>query len=480
MTHAFVTPCVFVQSFSSFNLRYIGLAYFCLLYPITIGTLGVLILWRTYKRNRLYILAIKKIKKGYDDEDDSEVDDSDDDGHDDDLGNDDQSDLKKFQLNLAITDRGGSGNSKHQNIEEINVQKIVFDKENLEEDPVKKLQEDYDKLKFTDKTPHSVDELTNEARNETIFPGIQVVGIPKVRIIVEKPKDDHEKEDPETSPENKKEKKDEKNGSFLKTDGFYEVVEKVTQSSSEDEGNLDQITKLLLEDERKEKWCDEREKKAFITALQQALLSSHGYHSNQVIRNTDDIQEKEMVPNEGKIPKVELLPEEYESNFLKSLSALEVSSPEEIGLTFVHGDGLAKGAKFLYENYEQELWYWEIIETFWKLLITSGIVLTGKVTRSTIGISSVISGKMFFLLLWLPTYTSLHHSFTLHLSVRPFIYLIPAIHLFQVSICSSIIHPSIFPSIHPPTYSFIHLSSISHWTERKIASRFLAPKLFLG
>ena len=54
--------------------------------------------------------------------------------------------------------------------------------------------------------------------------------------------------------------------------------------------------------------------------------------------------------------------------------------------------------RFLSENYNCHSWYWELIETVRKVILTSGLILVGGESRSYIGLACVISGiyGMFF------------------------------------------------------------------------------------
>ena len=53
---------------------------------------------------------------------------------------------------------------------------------------------------------------------------------------------------------------------------------------------------------------------------------------------------------------------------------------------------IIKGLQFLYENYKARSWYWELIETSRKVIVTSGLILVGQDSRSYIGLAWVIAG----------------------------------------------------------------------------------------
>ena len=54
---------------------------------------------------------------------------------------------------------------------------------------------------------------------------------------------------------------------------------------------------------------------------------------------------------------------------------------------------LALGLRFLYENYSDRCWFWEAIDLFRKVILTSGSVLFGYQSRWAVGITAMISGK---------------------------------------------------------------------------------------
>lgn len=48
--------------------------------------------------------------------------------------------------------------------------------------------------------------------------------------------------------------------------------------------------------------------------------------------------------------------------------------------------------RFIYENYNERSWYWEIVETIRKLILTSGLSLIGAEGRTYIGMAAMASG----------------------------------------------------------------------------------------
>ena len=47
---------------------------------------------------------------------------------------------------------------------------------------------------------------------------------------------------------------------------------------------------------------------------------------------------------------------------------------------------------FLYENYNEDAWYWELVEVTRKLVLTCGIILIGRESRAYVGLASICSG----------------------------------------------------------------------------------------
>lgn len=53
---------------------------------------------------------------------------------------------------------------------------------------------------------------------------------------------------------------------------------------------------------------------------------------------------------------------------------------------------IVEGMRFIYENYNERCWYWEIVETIRKLILTSGLSLIGAEGRTYIGMAAMASG----------------------------------------------------------------------------------------
>lgn len=53
---------------------------------------------------------------------------------------------------------------------------------------------------------------------------------------------------------------------------------------------------------------------------------------------------------------------------------------------------LISGMSFLYENYKDDAWYWELVEVVRKLILTCGIILIDRESRAYVGLASICSG----------------------------------------------------------------------------------------
>ena len=53
---------------------------------------------------------------------------------------------------------------------------------------------------------------------------------------------------------------------------------------------------------------------------------------------------------------------------------------------------IVEGVRFIYENYNERCWYWEIVETIRKLILTSCLSLIGAEGRTYIGMAAMASG----------------------------------------------------------------------------------------
>jgi len=61
---------------------------------------------------------------------------------------------------------------------------------------------------------------------------------------------------------------------------------------------------------------------------------------------------------------------------------------------------LISGLGFLFLNYKTRSWYWELVETARKVILTSGLIFVGQESRSYIGLALVITGMYGFLFAW--------------------------------------------------------------------------------
>ena len=61
---------------------------------------------------------------------------------------------------------------------------------------------------------------------------------------------------------------------------------------------------------------------------------------------------------------------------------------------------LISGMGFLFVNYKSRSWYWELVETARKVILTCGLVFVGQESRSYIGLALVITGMYGFLFAW--------------------------------------------------------------------------------
>ena len=65
------------------------------------------------------------------------------------------------------------------------------------------------------------------------------------------------------------------------------------------------------------------------------------------------------------------------------------------------GMEMISGLRFLFENYKHRSWYWELVETSRKVILTSGLILVGQESRSYIGLAWVIAGMYGMLFSWI-------------------------------------------------------------------------------
>ena len=59
---------------------------------------------------------------------------------------------------------------------------------------------------------------------------------------------------------------------------------------------------------------------------------------------------------------------------------------------FEHQGTKQSGLRFLYENYHSRCWYWELVETVRKVILTSGLIFVGGESRAYIALALLLSG----------------------------------------------------------------------------------------
>ena len=65
------------------------------------------------------------------------------------------------------------------------------------------------------------------------------------------------------------------------------------------------------------------------------------------------------------------------------------------------GIEMSTGLRFLFENYKTCSWYWELVEMSRKVILTSGLILVGKQSRSYTGLALVIAGMYGMIFSWI-------------------------------------------------------------------------------
>ena len=61
---------------------------------------------------------------------------------------------------------------------------------------------------------------------------------------------------------------------------------------------------------------------------------------------------------------------------------------------------MISGMRFLFGNYNTRSWYWELVETTRKVILTCGLLFVGQESRSYIGLALVINGMFGFVFAW--------------------------------------------------------------------------------
>ena len=75
----------------------------------------------------------------------------------------------------------------------------------------------------------------------------------------------------------------------------------------------------------------------------------------------------------------------------KTLSKTKTEDEHDTSDTKEQSTELLTGLRFLYENYNSHTWYWELVETVRKVVLTSGLILVGGESRAYVGLACVVS-----------------------------------------------------------------------------------------
>ena len=75
----------------------------------------------------------------------------------------------------------------------------------------------------------------------------------------------------------------------------------------------------------------------------------------------------------------------------KTLSKTKNEDENDTSDTKEQSTELLTGLRFLYENYNPHTWYWELVETVRKVVLTSGLILVGGESRAYVGLACVLS-----------------------------------------------------------------------------------------
>lgn len=60
--------------------------------------------------------------------------------------------------------------------------------------------------------------------------------------------------------------------------------------------------------------------------------------------------------------------------------------------SFTPGNEIFRGMRFLYENYSESCWFWEVVELGRKVILTSALALVGAESRTHLGVAALVSG----------------------------------------------------------------------------------------
>ena len=86
---------------------------------------------------------------------------------------------------------------------------------------------------------------------------------------------------------------------------------------------------------------------------------------------------------------------------LRQRRATAATADAKTSKRLVPSHELISGLRFLFENYKTRSWYWELVEMSRKVIVTSGLILVGKETRSYIGLAWVVAGMYGVLFAWI-------------------------------------------------------------------------------
>ena len=76
----------------------------------------------------------------------------------------------------------------------------------------------------------------------------------------------------------------------------------------------------------------------------------------------------------------------------RALRRIDEESNKEVTNVEGHNSEIFRGLGFIYENYNAHSWYWELIETVRKVILTSVLILVESESRSYIGLACITSG----------------------------------------------------------------------------------------
>ena len=62
---------------------------------------------------------------------------------------------------------------------------------------------------------------------------------------------------------------------------------------------------------------------------------------------------------------------------------------------------MISGLRFLFVNYKNRSWYWELVETVRKVILTCGLIFVGQESRSYVGLALTIAGMYGILFAWM-------------------------------------------------------------------------------